>query len=206
MASERFMKLPEDKKEKIIAAAMHEYCNEPLEAVSINRIIKEAGISRGSFYTYFEDKQDLLCFLGEVMRKTHDEVIKDCVRKANGDFFAAMDLFLDACLKHLRETKIFRFQKNVAIHANINPMHAFEHNSSEREKHMALAEWIYENADISRLCVKDAGEMLALMMCCYMNLMIAVVEICQRPENAGPVMEDYRLRMRFVKEGALKHE
>ena len=206
MASERFLKLPEDKKNKIISAAMHEYCNEPLEAVSINRIIKEAGISRGSFYTYFEDKQDLLCFLGEAMRRKHDEVLKDCVLKSNGDFFAAIDLFLEACIRYLQETKHLNFQKNVAIHANINPLHELQHSNAEREKHMELAGWIYEHVDVSRLRISNAREMLALMMCCYMNLMIAVVEICQKPENTGPVMEGYRLRMRFVKEGALKHE
>ena len=48
MPTERFLKLPEEKKEKILEALIREFCDEPLESVSINRIIRDAGISRGS--------------------------------------------------------------------------------------------------------------------------------------------------------------
>lgn len=49
MASERFCNLPEEKKQRIIAAARDELSRVPYDEVSINRIVKEAGIARGSF-------------------------------------------------------------------------------------------------------------------------------------------------------------
>ena len=42
MASERFLNLPEEKKQRIIAAARDELSRVPYDALSINRIIKEA--------------------------------------------------------------------------------------------------------------------------------------------------------------------
>ncbi|ETP70922.1 transcriptional regulator, partial [Lachnospiraceae bacterium JC7] len=63
MATERFEKLSEDKKKRILLAAREEFARVPYEEASINQIIKNAGISRGSFYTYFEDKNDLLQYV-----------------------------------------------------------------------------------------------------------------------------------------------
>ena len=63
MATERFFKLPAEKQKRILDAAREEFARVPFEEVSINQIIKNAGISRGSFYTYFEDKEDLIDFI-----------------------------------------------------------------------------------------------------------------------------------------------
>ena len=63
MPTERFDRLAPDKKKAILQAAVVEFSRVPFEKVSINKIIKNADISRGSFYTYFEDKRDLLQFV-----------------------------------------------------------------------------------------------------------------------------------------------
>ena len=63
MPTERFMRLPKEKIEAIRAAAAKEFMRVAPEEVSINRIVHDADISRGSFNTYFEDKRDLLKWL-----------------------------------------------------------------------------------------------------------------------------------------------
>ena len=65
MPTERFYRLPEEKRRTIRNAAFHEFARVSVEKVSINQIIKEAEISRGSFYTYFEDKWDVLAYVFE---------------------------------------------------------------------------------------------------------------------------------------------
>ena len=60
MPKETFLKLPEEKKEKIILAAKKEFARVSLEKVSIKNIVEDAEIARGSFYQYFENKEDLL--------------------------------------------------------------------------------------------------------------------------------------------------
>ena len=66
MIKQTFYNLPEDKKKRIVDAIVKEFAESPTEKVSINRIIKVADISRGSFYQYFDDKVDLV----EVLIKT----------------------------------------------------------------------------------------------------------------------------------------
>ena len=60
MPKETFLKLPEEKKDKIIKAAKKEFARVPFEQTSIKNIVEDADIARGSFYQYFESKEDLL--------------------------------------------------------------------------------------------------------------------------------------------------
>ena len=49
------MNLPKVKQERILEAAKKEFSEAMFSDVSINRIVKAASISRGSFYMYFSD-------------------------------------------------------------------------------------------------------------------------------------------------------
>ena len=51
MPSATFYNLPEEKRERLLRAAREEFSRVPYESASVNRIIRSAGIPRGSFYT-----------------------------------------------------------------------------------------------------------------------------------------------------------
>ncbi len=77
MPTTTFWNLPETKKEKIRIAAIKELASVSFDKVSINKIIKDADISRGSFYMYFEDIYDLILYLMEdSTRQVKDEMIR----------------------------------------------------------------------------------------------------------------------------------
>ena len=63
MPKKTFHNLPAEKKKKITDAACREFLRVPYEDVSINQIIKNAEIPRGSFYQYFADKDDLFDYI-----------------------------------------------------------------------------------------------------------------------------------------------
>lgn len=60
---ELFLKLDEEKQKRIVGAGIEEFSNKLFADASINQIIKNARIARGSFYLYFEDKLDFYCYL-----------------------------------------------------------------------------------------------------------------------------------------------
>ncbi len=209
MPSERFFKLSEEKRDKVFRAALKEFCSEPMENISINRIIKEAGISRGSFYTYFLDKQDVLNYIGKEMQRQNEDTLKACILKAKGKFFDALELYMEDALEYLMKNHFFQLQKNVAIYADINPLHALEATGEDglRKGSVELAEWCLAHVDRNELRAKDATEFLNLLMLSYVNVMITVVQICVRPELEQDFMAFHRKRMEYIKEGALsKHE
>ena len=59
MARNRFKNLEAEKQEAILRAAGEEFAEKGFGSASINRIIQESGMSKGSVYYYFEDKADL---------------------------------------------------------------------------------------------------------------------------------------------------
>jgi AcrR family transcriptional regulator len=62
MPSQTFYNLPDDKKNRIIEAITDELGLHTYEHINIQNIIKQAKIPRGSFYQYFEDKDDMFDF------------------------------------------------------------------------------------------------------------------------------------------------
>jgi len=63
LPTKTFFNLPEDKKNKIISAAIKEFSDNSFSDASISSIIKKAGIPRGSFYQYFDDLKDLYKYI-----------------------------------------------------------------------------------------------------------------------------------------------
>lgn len=59
MPRPRYENLEADKKQRLLDAATREFGRHGYELASINRILDEAGFSKGSFYYYFDDKLDL---------------------------------------------------------------------------------------------------------------------------------------------------
>ncbi len=54
-----FHHLPPEKKQRILDCAINEFTAYTYEKTSINRILEEAKIPKGSFYQYFDNKEDL---------------------------------------------------------------------------------------------------------------------------------------------------
>jgi|LGOV01.1.fsa_nt_gb AcrR family transcriptional regulator len=59
LPKDTFYNLSEEKRNKIIDSIISEFENNSYENASINRIVSNAGISKGSLYQYFNDKKDL---------------------------------------------------------------------------------------------------------------------------------------------------
>ena len=95
MIKPTFYNLSDDKRKRVLQAILEEFADTDSEKISINRIIKRANISRGSFYQYFDDKVDLV----EVLFLTLvDMNIKDAYRalsESDGDIFALYNSFLE---------------------------------------------------------------------------------------------------------------
>lgn len=76
MPKQTFFNLPEEKREKIVNAAVEEFAEYGLENASTNRIVRNSGIAKGSFYQYFEDKQDVFMYLLSVLEREKMDFFK----------------------------------------------------------------------------------------------------------------------------------
>lgn len=119
MPSERFFKIKEAKREKIMEIALEEFINNPYHSVSINKIIKDADISRGSFYTYFEDKNDLFNYLLSDFIETFFIYVSKTVENNDGDFFKAVEYMLDRAMDDSDSSLDFRLFRSLLEDLNI---------------------------------------------------------------------------------------
>jgi AcrR family transcriptional regulator len=76
MPKQTFFNLPLEKRNTILNAAVEEFADYGLENASTNRIVKNSGIAKGSFYQYFEDKQDVFMYLLSVIEQEEMEFFK----------------------------------------------------------------------------------------------------------------------------------
>ncbi|WP_026477129.1 TetR/AcrR family transcriptional regulator [Alkaliphilus transvaalensis] len=88
MPKDTFYNLIEEKQKKIFSAAVEEFSTKRYSEASINQIIKNAGIPRGSFYQYFENKEDLYLYVLTEIGKEKMNVAKNSKQlKPDADFF-----------------------------------------------------------------------------------------------------------------------
>ncbi|PLR68609.1 TetR family transcriptional regulator [Bacillus sp. UMB0893] len=59
----KFLNLDKEKQDRIINAAMKEFAQNGYDKASTNEIVKEAGISKGLLFHYFQNKKQLYLFL-----------------------------------------------------------------------------------------------------------------------------------------------
>jgi TetR/AcrR family transcriptional regulator len=67
MPKATFYNLPDDKRTLIEDIAIDEFAERGFEGASISAIVARAGIAKGSFYQYFEDKHDLFMHLVDLV-------------------------------------------------------------------------------------------------------------------------------------------
>ncbi len=110
MPKSTFYRLPEEKRHKILAAAQNEFLNVSYREVSINRIIKDAGIPRGSFYQYFEDKRDLFLYIMQVHKEELFDMVSEQLKEQGGDLFECVESIMNRFIEHAfdREHKAIR--------------------------------------------------------------------------------------------------
>ena len=94
MPSSTFFNLQPEKRERLLAAAREGFARASFDQVSINRMIRRAGIPRGSFYMYFTGKEELFSYLMEEYRRQAEEQLGRFLEERSGELFEAfLDLF-----------------------------------------------------------------------------------------------------------------
>jgi AcrR family transcriptional regulator len=80
MPRDTFFNLPDEKRQKIMAAAVDQFSKFHYSNVTIDRIVRAAEIPKGSFYQYFENKDDLYIYLFTEVGDTKLEIFES-IRK-----------------------------------------------------------------------------------------------------------------------------
>ncbi len=104
MPKETFFNLPGEKQERIIEAAMDEFAARSYHQARVTAIADNAGIAKGSFYQYFEDKKDLFKHLMDLSVKKKIKYINQDMM-ANKEKYKFFQLLREIYLSGIRFAK-----------------------------------------------------------------------------------------------------
>ena len=91
-----FRNLQEDKQRRITAAAVHEFAEYGFEQASVNRIVKETGIAKGSLYQYFSGKEALYLHVFTDFIDLVKQTVKQNESTNNGGVFSRIRFVINA--------------------------------------------------------------------------------------------------------------
>lgn len=204
MPTERFDKLKEQKRRCIGEAVIGEIRLVSCENLEISRIARRAGVSRGSLYTYFRDKDDMiLCVMCWTWREALEYDMAN-LQSCGGDLWEAQERALDHRLEVCRTNPLFR-QIYLAGKNSPNAYEAEFCDIRERE-YGAYKEWVYLNMEKARLRRRERADIDRLLEICGALLMAAVLEyICGAREEREIVL-DFKERLRQLKSGVEEME
>lgn len=99
MPTSTYFRLPQEKRERLMTACWSEITRVRFADMSVNRIISQAHIPRGSFYQYFADKEDMIRYLLNDMQEYFVQLLRGVLTDSDGDLFAipvsAFEQFMD---------------------------------------------------------------------------------------------------------------
>lgn len=204
MPIERFLRLSEEKKAAILRASMDEFSRAPFDKVSINQIIKNAEISRGSFYTYFEDKMDLLRYIFQDTKQQYQDFCRKSLVENNGDFWKMVeDMFHEVLYKEY-SSQLARLIRNVLTYAEAEKFVGMLRESCGDG--CSMDEWMYERVDKSSLRTETLEEFRVLSEMCMMAVVMAFFQKNKDGKAIDAVEQTFFRKISILKYGALKHK
>lgn len=87
MQMKLFSELDSEKQQRIIDAALTEFAEYGYENGSTNRIVKNCGISKGSLFKYFENKEELYFYLIDTVSAQMAEEMRVDVSRLSRDLY-----------------------------------------------------------------------------------------------------------------------
>ena len=106
----RFLNLPTEKQERILNAAIKEFAQKGYQDASTNEIVKEANISKGLLFHYFQNKKMLFLYVYDYCTELSMDEFYKTVDMSQADFFLRLRQVAKAKMELLsKHPEIFQF-------------------------------------------------------------------------------------------------
>lgn len=222
MPKETFFHLTREKQQRIMKAAKKEFSRAPLVDASIAQIIKDAGIPRGSFYQYFEDKEDLYFYYFQSMRRNTQHELNNAMREAKGQLFDGFEIYFIKMVKEVLQGENAAFYKNLFMNMDYRSFHKVSphfdkrnhphvafHSEEARQEHKETMQEFYNMIDLMTLKVANEDELKILVKMLMHMVFSSVAEgyrqlVGKDDFDMEEVLKDFTLKLNWLKSGATK--
>lgn len=204
MIKPTFNNLSDEKRQRILNAAKGEFSDNSYSEVSINRIIKQADISRGSFYTYFDTKDDLAALLIYDDILEIEAMIKRSLKTSNGNLFDFAISLYDSSVEAEQRANRGRWLLTVYSEILRRPdefSQTIIGRSLIKDKNRDIA----SSLDMSLLSVENSEDyMLLIDMILQLIHASTIKALSCTPEKLAEERSVFCKRLDFIKYGVLR--
>ena len=199
------MNRTKEKRERTLQAAARELARVPINPRAINKIVADADISRGSFYQYFSDKEDMLIYLMTDLRQSVEKHLEATLINNGGDLLNAVGEILRFTVDMGLKLTMGETYKNVFANINLCVFDAIAIIGPEFAKNIIQNAAKYGDATnyaaLDPNALKDAIEMVVDLLYC------AIARTFANPSNREAVQRRFenisRIISRSMNEGEL---
>ena len=197
MPTETFFRLPESKRDRILDAIKEEIARSLYEDFSIGAIIRQCGISRGSFYQYFKNKEDIYLYLMSGYQEqilTHGAQV---LRQNGGDFFAALEDTYRFAVRMLcyKDSKAFRHN----LFCNMRLLETIWQNADYAEESFREIQEFRDAVNLDLLKLESPEEFRVLFGICMSTGLKELVGIFLTDDSEAVVLERYISKLNLLK-------
>ncbi len=201
MPTSTFFRLPEEKRRRLLDATWEEITRVSLADASINQIIHGAAISRGSFYQYFTDKDDLMAYLVHQMQDYFSHRMKDVLTQVEGDLFRMPLLAFDQFINRdgITDSVLARLIRVVQLNPGVDFHRTVCSDRPERLQPEMLA-----RIDTRNYRRSEEDFVNDVFFLCVSPLAFAIMESLREPEHRARQRDILAQRLEIVRWGALR--
>lgn len=202
LPKDTFHNLPEAKREKIIDVALREFETHAYQEASVNTIVKESGISKGSFYQYFEDKKDLYKMLMDRIVDEKMGYITEAMRNPmDHDFFEMIRDTYRMALLFVRDNPRYVRIGNRLLSDRSSPLY-HEVVDENRDRALAVYKALIDNGVRRGELRSDIDAPLIAAMFYEMNIALTTYHLHYvKPDIDEKILDTVEELIRFIRRG-----
>lgn len=204
MIKQTFYNLPITKRERIYQAIKTEFDRVPLDKISINSIIKEANISRGSFYQYFDDKGDLYDIFADRVMDSIKECFTNTLVKYKGDLFATTEEVMSLHFIKVSQPKAKSQMQKFVPGVSVNAKSILDRIC---ERSITYFNELTPNIDTRKFSFDNSPEDIRILFEMLMSISKnAIFDILFMDIDTDEAIKIFNKKLKIVKNGCLKKE
>lgn len=193
MPTSTYYNLSEEKKIRIEEAVKKEFARVPLIDMSVKNIVTDAKIARGSFYQYFESREDLINYMLDKEFEKESEDFLKILQLSNKDIFQCTYRYLIEILN--------RQKQNSSYYINI---FQYLHETKIQPLKKIDIENITEYVNIELLNISTKEEIYAAVRVIAILTFSKKMEILNGKISKEEGLKEYKQELEIIKRGIMK--
>ena len=196
MPKSTFYNLNIEKREKIEKAIRNEFGKKSFSKASISNIIEEANIPRGSFYQYFEDKEDAIKYVISNFIEVEKRQMKKILEENNGDIFeTAIGIYQYIVDKNSDDQEII-LCKNILQTMKDENINVFE--EIRLEKNNTNSKSLINTTNLN---VKNDEDIKYIMKIISVVVRAETIEVMSQRKSKEQGLEELKAQIKLLQEG-----